>query len=225
MARLQRGDKLLIASHNPGKLREFAEMLAPHGVEVVAAADFDLPEPPEIGTTFEENARIKALAACQATGLPALSDDSGLEVEALDGAPGVYSADWGGPDKNFTAAMQRIYDQVKAANGWSDEGRRANFNATLVLVSPQQAQTGAQQAPVNHKAFVGKVFGTLQWPPRGSQGFGYDPMFEPDGASKTFGEMTSNEKHGTAGTASPGLSHRARALRKFIEAVVDGAKP
>lgn len=203
------GDRLLIATHNPGKLREFAELLAPLGIDTVSAGALNLPEPAETGTTFAANALIKAFAAAAATGLPALADDSGLEVAALEGAPGVYSADWGGPDKNFKAAMQRIHDEVTAANGWSDAGRRANFNATLVLALPELTAPGA------HQIFEGKVHGTLEWPPRGLDGFGYDPMFTPDGSTKTFGEMTSAEKHE--------YSHRARATTQFIAAI--GATP
>lgn len=219
MRRLKRGDKLVIATHNPGKLREFRELLTPYGVETVSAGELNLPEPEETGTTFEANALIKAFAASQATGLPALADDSGIEVEALDGAPGIYSADWGGPDKDFAGAMQRVHREVTEKNGWSDEGRRANFNATLVLAWPELATPGA------HVSFVGKVFGMLQWPPRGDAGFGYDPMFQPDGSDKTFGEMTSAEKHGADGWAEggEGLSHRARALKQFVEASIEGA--
>jgi XTP/dITP diphosphohydrolase len=218
MRRLQSGNKLLIASHNPGKLREFAELLQPYGIETVSAGDLDLPEPEETGDSFEANALLKAFAASQATGLPALADDSGLEVEALDGAPGIYSARWGGPDKDFATAMKRVHDEVTARNGWSEDGRRANFNATLVLAWPNLSEAGS------HVTFVGKVFGTLQWPPRGEAGFGYDPMFQPDGADKTFGEMTSAEKHGGSDWSNGGLSHRARALKQFVEASVDGAK-
>jgi XTP/dITP diphosphohydrolase len=210
MKRLTRGDKLLIASHNQGKLREFAELLRPFGIDTISAAALNLPEPEETGTTFAANALLKAFAASQASGLPALADDSGLEVAALDGAPGIYSARWGGPDKDFQAAMQRVYDEVRAKNGWTPEGRGANFNATLVIAWPEVASAGG------HATFEGKVFGTLQWPPRGPEGFGYDPMFQPDGATKTFGEMTSAEKHA--------LSHRARALQQFIAASVDGAQ-
>jgi XTP/dITP diphosphohydrolase len=214
---LQRGDKLLIASHNPSKLREFAELLQPYGIETVSAGDLDLPEPEETGASFEANALLKAFAASQVAGLPALADDSGLEVEALDGAPGIYSARWGGPDKNFAAAMERVHSEVVAKNGWSDDGRRANFNATLVLAWPNLTEAGS------HASFVGKVFGSLQWPPRGEAGFGYDPMFQPDSADKTFGEMTSTEKHGAFDRSSGGLSHRARALQQFVAASVDGA--
>ncbi len=214
MNKLRRGDRLVIASHNPGKIAEFAELLAPYGVEVTSAADLDLPEPEETGTTFQANARLKARAACDATGLPALADDSGLEVEALGGTPGIYSARWGGPNKDFAAAMQRVRDEVEAAVGWSPAGRRANFNATLVIAWPDGSDG----------AFEGKVFGTLQWPPRGEQGFGYDPMFQPDGTARTFGEMTSEEKHGRfADWPNGGLSHRARACSAFIKACIEGA--
>ena len=213
MRRLKRGDKLLIASHNPGKLREFEELLAPYGIATVSAGELNLPEPEETGDTFEANALLKAFGASQASGLPALADDSGIEVEALGGAPGIYSARWGGPDKDFAGAMARIHKEVTAKNGWTNDGRRANFNATLVLAWPELTAAGS------HAVFVGKVFGTLQWPPRGKGGFGYDPMFQPDGAAKTFGEMTSAEKHG----ADAGLSHRARALKKFVEASIEGA--
>ena len=208
--KLAKGDRLVIASHNAGKLREFAELLVPYGIDAVSAAELDLPEPEETGTTFAANALLKAFAASQATGLPALADDSGIEVEALGGEPGIYSARWGGPNKDFAAAMQRIHDEVSARNGWSDDGRRANFNATLVLAWPELSAAGA------HATFEGKVFGTLQWPPRGVGGFGYDPMFQPDGADKTFGEMAAAEKHA--------FSHRARALDLFVAASIDGAQ-
>lgn len=207
---LAKGDRLVIASHNAGKLREFGELLAPFGIDTVSAAELDLPEPEETGTTFAANALLKAFAASQATGLPALADDSGLEVEALGGEPGIYSARWAGPEKDFAAAMQRVHDAVAARNGWSDAGRRANFNATLVLAWPELTAAGA------HTTFEGMSCGTLQWPPRGSDGFGYDPMFQPDGTEKTFGEMTATEKHAH--------SHRARALKLFVAASVDGAQ-
>lgn len=207
---LSRGDRLVIATHNPGKLREFDALLAPFGIDTVSAGELGLPEPEETGTTFAANALLKAFAASQATGLPALADDSGLEVEALDGAPGIYSARWGGPEKDFAAAMQRVHDEVTARNGWAADGRRANFNATLVLAWPELTAAGS------HATFEGKVFGTLQWPPRGAGGFGYDPMFQPDGTDRTFGEMSDTEKHG--------LSHRARALALFVAESVDVAR-
>lgn len=215
MRKLKRGDRLVIASHNPGKLKEFAELLAPYAIETISAAELDLPEPEETGATFEENAILKARAAAAAAGLPALADDSGLEVEALEGAPGIYSARWGGPDKDFGAAMQRVHDEVVARADWSKAARRANFNATLALVWPD----GEAQC------FEGKVYGTLEWPPRGAGGFGYDPMFRPDGAAKTFGEMTPDEKHGQDDKSGEGgLSHRARACHAFVRDAVETAQ-
>ena len=136
MRKLKAGDRLVIASHNPGKLKEFADLLEPFDIETISAADLDLPEPEETGVTFEQNAVLKARAAAEASGLPALADDSGLEVQALDGAPGIYSARWGGPAKDFRAAMQRVHDEVEARAGWSEAMRRANFSATLALVWP-----------------------------------------------------------------------------------------
>ena len=219
---LKSGDRLVIASHNPGKLREFAELLAPYDISVVSAPELGLPEPEETGATFAENALIKAHAAANVAQLPALADDSGLEVELLAGAPGIHSADWGGPDKDFAGAMRRIHDEVVAkggsfASGAGDaDGPRANFNATLAIAWPD-GETAI---------FEGKVFGTLQWPPRGDAGFGYDPMFQPDGHARTFGEMTAEEKHGRvdewAHSAAGGLSHRARACRAFIAACLCG---
>jgi XTP/dITP diphosphohydrolase len=214
MRKLKAGDRLVIASHNPGKLKEFAELLAPFDIETISAGQLDLPEPEEAGVTFEENAVLKARAAAEASDLPALADDSGLEVEALDGAPGIYSARWGGPEKDFDAAMRRVHDEVVARSGWSEAARRANFNATLALVWPDGEA----------HCFEGKVFGTLEWPPRGAGGFGYDPMFRPDGADKTFGEMTPDEKHGKDDKwGDGGLSHRARACHAFVQAAVKGA--
>ncbi len=215
--RLAPGSRLVIASHNLGKLREFAELLAPFGVETVSAGELGLPEPEETGATFAENALLKARAAADAAGLPALADDSGLEVARLGGAPGIYSARWGGPDKDFAGAMRRVRDELLAAGATFgatpvDPGPRANFNATLVIAWPEC--DGGQ-----HAVFEGKVFGTLQWPPRGAGGFGYDPMFQPDGHTRTFGEMTSEEKHGR-GKDGGGLSHRARACAAFIAACV-----
>lgn len=209
--RLKAGDRLVVASHNPGKLREIAELLSPFNVATVSAGELGLPEPEETGTSFHANAEIKARAAAEATGLPALADDSGIEVAVLDGAPGVYSADWGGPDKDFAGAMQRVRDEVTAKSAWDDQGPVANFNATLALVWPDGSIT----------FFEGKVFGRLVWPPRGDNGFGYDPMFLADGESKTFGEMTITEKQGRGSDADGGLSHRARALNLFVNACVD----
>ncbi len=208
--RLSAGDQLVVASHNPGKLREISDLLAPFGIATRSAAELRLPEPEETGVTFRENAAIKARAAASATNLPALADDSGIEVAALDGAPGVYSADWGGPAKDFAGAMARVHDEVVARERWDAAGPRANFNATLALAWPDG----------EIDFFEGKVFGRLVWPPRGDYGFGYDPMFQPDGHTKTFGEMTREEKSGWSGEGAAGLSHRARALALFVEACV-----
>ena len=211
------GSKLVIASHNPGKLQEIGALLAPYNVTAVSASEFGLPEPEETGTTFHENAEIKARAAAVGTRLPALADDSGIEVEGLDGAPGVYSADWGGPDKDFAGAMQRVHDELSERGLWSDDAAnapRANFNATLALAWPSG----------DIRFFEGRVFGHLVWPPRGTLGFGYDPMFVADGQTKTFGEMTKEEKSGWTGGRDVGLSHRARALAQFITTCIDAAE-
>ena len=209
--KLKAGDRLVLASHNPGKLQEIRDLLAPHDVATVSAGELGLPEPEETGTTFVENAEIKARAAAEATGLVALADDSGVEVAELGGAPGVYSADWGGPEKDFTLAMRRIYDEVVARAQWPADGPIANFNATLALVWPDGEIA----------FFEGKVFGRLVWPPRGEQGFGYDPMFLADGQTKTFGEMSKQEKSGDPFAHGKGLSHRARALRAFMNACIE----
>ena len=200
MQRLHKGTRLVVASHNPGKLREIADLVAPFGLDVVSAGALGLPEPEETETTFAGNARLKAAAAATASGLPALSDDSGLEVEALGGDPGVYSARWAGPSKDFGAAMKRVADELTKRGAWSGAGPRANFTCALSLAWPDG---------VAH-IFEGKVFGRLVWPPRGAQGFGYDPMFQPDGEALTFGEMDPAAKHA--------ISHRARAFALFVDA-------
>lgn len=210
IGRLAAGDRLLVASHNKGKLAEFADLVAPWGVEVVSAASLGLVEPVETGTTFEENAALKAVTAARAAGIPALSDDSGLCVVALDGRPGVYSADWAGPGKDFAQAMRNIEEELAAARaktGLAD--RRAFFVAVLCLATPDGAT----------RFFRGEVHGEVVWPPRGQAGFGYDPMFRPDGHDRTFGEMTAAEKHGWRHGATA-LSHRARAFAAFADAVL-----
>lgn len=204
MRKLQKGTRLVVASHNPGKLREIADLVGPYGLEVVSAKDLNLPEPEETETTFAGNARLKAVAAATRSGLPALADDSGLEVEALGGRPGIYSARWAGPAKDFSLAMQRVADELTAVGAWSGAGPRANFTCALSLAWPD----GEAQI------FEGKVFGRLVWPPRGSRGFGYDPMFLPDGETLTFGEMDPARKHA--------ISHRARAFALFVDACLDG---
>ncbi|MGE7155617.1 RdgB/HAM1 family non-canonical purine NTP pyrophosphatase [Methylorubrum rhodesianum] len=190
--------KVVIATHNSGKLVEMRELLAPFGVEAVSAGELGLPEPDETGTMFAENAAIKALAAAKASGLPAFADDSGLCVDALDGAPGLFSARWAGPNKDFSGAMSRIAAELDQ-RGASD--RRAHFVSALVLAWPDG----------HTELFEGRVFGDLV-EPRGSLGFGYDPMFRPEGMDRTFGEISSEEKHGVDWQSGNALSHRARAF-------------
>ncbi|SOD95633.1 RdgB/HAM1 family non-canonical purine NTP pyrophosphatase [Caenispirillum bisanense] len=197
MARRFEGGRLVVASHNAGKVREINELLAPFGVEAVSAGALGLPEPEETEDTFVGNAVLKAKAAATAANLPALSDDSGLAVVALKGAPGIYSARWAGPGKDFKVAMERVHREM-AAGGNSD--RRAHFVCALCLAWPDG----------HTEVFEGKVNGELVWPPRGSRGFGYDPMFVPGGYDVTFGEMEPEKKHA--------MSHRARAFAQLVEA-------
>lgn len=189
--------KLVIASHNAGKVREIDELVARLAVDVVSAADLNLPEPEETGETFHENAKLKSLAAAQASGLPALADDSGLVIPALGGAPGIYSARWAGEHKNFAMAMQRIEKELLEAEGRA-QGSIAHFTCVLSLAFPD----GTEQA------FEGRVDGYLTFPPRGERGFGYDPIFIPKGYDSTFAEMPAHKKHE--------MSHRADAFRKFV---------
>jgi XTP/dITP diphosphohydrolase len=190
--RLPAGAKLVLASHNPGKLAEIEELMRPHSVSVVSAAELGLLEPVEDAPDFAGNARIKALAAARASGVPALSDDSGFCVAALGGAPGVLSARWAGPDKDFASAMARVNAELGEATD-----RRAWFIATLCLAWPD----------AHTDTFLGRVDGAAVWPPRGTKGFGYDPMFVPAGTAPTFGEMEPAEKHA--------VSHRARAFAQL----------
>ena len=205
MHRLIKG-RLVIATHNPGKLAEMRELLAPHGVEAVSAGELGLPEPEETGSDFRSNAAIKAIAAAQATKLPAFADDSGIVVEALDGAPGIYSARWAGPNKNFTAAMAQIERLLQERGATTPDRRRAHFISALCVAWPDD----------HLEEVEARVDGRLVWPPRGTAGFGYDPMFLPDGHMRTFGEMESIEKHGLP-PLGLGLSHRARAFVKLAE--------
>lgn len=199
--------KVVIATHNAGKLREMRELLAPFGVEAVSAGELDLPVPDETGHMFAENAAIKAHAAARATGLPAISDDSGLCVDALDGAPGLFTADWAGPEKDFPAAMARVERELHKRDVGPDGNRRARFVSALIVAWPDG----------HEELFEGRVFGDVVWPPRGEKGFGYDPMFQPDGFNRTFGELSSGEKHGIdwSGSQPEALSHRARAFLKL----------
>jgi XTP/dITP diphosphohydrolase len=198
---------VVIATHNPGKLKEMRELMAPFGIEMQSAYELGLAEPEETGATFAENARIKALAAAKATGRAAFADDSGLVVEALGGEPGIYSARWAGPDKNFSSAMQRIQTLLVERGATSPDKRRCAFIAALCLAWPDG----------HTEEFEGRVDGTAVWPPRGDRGFGYDPLFLPDGFDRTFGEMSAEEKHGLP-PKNQGLSHRARAFLKLAHA-------
>ena len=197
----------MIATHNPGKMREMRELLEPFGVDPVAASELGIGEPEETGVSFRENARIKAEAAARAARLPALSDDSGIMVDALAGAPGIHSARWAGPNKDFDAAMREINRQLVARGAVTPQVRSARFISALCVAWPDG----------HVEEFEGRVDGTLVWPPRGHKGFGYDPMFLPDGYDLTFGEMTSAAKHGLP-PMGLGLSHRARAFLKLAEA-------
>jgi len=199
--------RLVIATHNPGKLREMRELLAPYGIAAVSAGELGLAEPEETGTSFRANARIKAAAAARASGLPAFADDSGLAVDALGGEPGIYSARWAGPDKDFAHAMREVDAQLRARGAHAPGERRAHFVSALCVAWPDG----------HVEEFEAKVDGTLVWPPRGDLGFGYDPMFLPDGHQRTFGEMSADEKHGLP-PRGRGLSHRARAFFKLAAA-------
>lgn len=195
-------ETLIIASHNKGKISEIAELLAPLNISVSSASEHDLPEPEETGSTFEANAALKAEAACEATNLPCLADDSGLAVPALDGAPGIYSARWGGPEKDFNMAMKRVQSELEA-KGESAEGAAAYFVCNLALALPGKAT----------QHFEGQVHGTLTFPARGDKGFGYDPIFIAEGDSITFAEMDPAKKHA--------ISHRAVAFRALYEALAN----
>ena len=197
---LKRGDTLVVATHNPGKIREIEQLVAPYGIEIVTAGALGLPEPDETGVTFEANAMLKAIAASIASGHPALADDSGVVVDALDGAPGIQSARWAGSGKDFTGAMQRVEDGLIAAGAATPDKRTAHFVAVLCLAFPNGAT----------EVWRGEVRGHMVWPPRGGNGFGYDPMFVPEGETRTFGELTAAEKHGK--------SHRAKAFALFARA-------
>lgn len=212
MMKLQPGNRLVVASHNTGKVWEINQLLAPYGLNAISAANLHLEEPEETEPTFQGNARLKATAAAKGAKVPALADDSGLEIELLGGAPGIYSARWAGPDKDFGVAMKRVSDEIAAHGGWPAPGMygigpRANFTSVLCLAWP----SGETQI------FEGKVFGHLVWPPRGGNGFGYDPMFVPDGDTRTFGEMPPEAKYA--------ISHRTRAFEAFKSACLEHIAP
>ncbi len=197
--------KLVIASHNAGKVREIRDLLGPYGIEPISAADLDLPEPEETGTTFVANAELKALQAADLSGLPALADDSGLCVDALNGDPGIFSARWAGETRDFGLAMKLVNDRLDALEpeiAPPGVGRDAHFVCALALAWPDG----------HVEWFEGRVEGTLVWPPRGGNGFGYDAMFLPDGGSETFGEIDPDAKHA--------ISHRADAFRQMVAAVL-----
>ncbi|MBO6675669.1 MAG: RdgB/HAM1 family non-canonical purine NTP pyrophosphatase [Rhizobiales bacterium] len=204
------GERLLIASHNRGKIDELRALLEPIGLPVTSSADLELTDPEETGTTFEENALLKARAGHEATGLASLSDDSGLCIDALGGDPGIYTARWAGPEKDFSMAMRTVEEKLQAAGATSSDQRRAKFVAVLGLIRTDSSE----------ETFRGEVEGTLVWPPRGDQGFGYDPIFQPDGFDITFGEMDADTKHGWVPGEQSGLSHRARAFEKLFNAIV-----
>jgi len=202
MVRHFEGEALVIASHNPGKVAEIRAFLGAYVPKIVSAADLDLPEPDETGASFIENAELKARAAAAAARLPALADDSGLAVAALGGQPGIYSARWAGPTKDFMVAMRRVADELRGK-----QDRRARFVCALSLAWPPSERSGTQRV----ETVEGTVAGTLVWPQRGDKGFGYDPMFVPDGYAQTFGEMEPDAKHA--------ISHRADAFRKLVDRV------
>jgi XTP/dITP diphosphohydrolase len=203
--------KLVIATHNVGKLREMRELLAPYGIECVSAGELGLPEPEETGSTFTENALIKARSASSLAAMPALADDSGLCIDALGGAPGIYSARWAGGGKDFAGAMALVEEKLCAANALDPSARRAHFISALALTWPD-----------GHEEVVeGRIDGQIV-EPRGDRGFGYDPIFLPEGMTRTFGEMSSEEKHGIPADGSRALSHRARAFQELAARCLPG---
>lgn len=206
---------IVVASHNAGKIREIADLIGPFGFSAKSAAELNFVEPDETGTTFEENAAIKALASARASGLPALSDDSGLVIDALDGAPGVYTANWaetGDGTRDFPMAMQKVETALADKGATTAEQRTARFVSVLCLAWPDG----------HTEMFRGEVEGTIAWPPRGTEGFGYDPIFQPAGFDTTFGEMSAEEKHGWKPGDADALSHRARAFKIFVETCLEG---
>ncbi|MCJ8520397.1 XTP/dITP diphosphohydrolase [Pseudorhizobium tarimense] len=205
---------IVVASHNAGKIREIADLIGPFGFSAKSAAELEFDEPEETGTTFEENAAIKALASAKASGLPALSDDSGLVVDALDGAPGVYTANWAEREdgsRDFAVAMEKVEKALAEKGATGADQRTARFVSVLCLAWPDG----------HTEFFRGEVEGTVVWPPRGEKGFGYDPVFQPYGHDLTFGEMSSDEKHGWRRGEPEALSHRARAFKRFVETCLE----
>ena len=208
MSRLLDTPRLILASHNQGKLREMRELMADYGIEIISAGELGLIEPEETGVTFIENAELKALTAAKAAQLPAFADDSGLCVEALNNEPGIYSARWAGASKDFYAAMAKIEDLRQQAGARRPEQRRAHFVSALTIAWPDG----------HVESVEGKIYGEIVWPPRGDAGFGYDPFFLPEGHDRTFGEMSAEEKHGLPKDGGLALSHRARAFQMLEKA-------
>lgn len=205
---------IVVASHNAGKIAEIADLIGPFGFSAKSAAELKFEEPDETGTTFEENAAIKALASARVSGLPALSDDSGLVVDALDGAPGVYTANWAEREdgsRDFAMAMDKVEKALAERGATTPEQRSGRFVSVLCLAWPDG----------HTEMFRGEVEGTIVWPPRGTKGFGYDPVFQPKGYETTFGEMTAEEKHGWKPGDPQALSHRARAFKRFVETCLE----
>ncbi|MBA4796195.1 MAG: RdgB/HAM1 family non-canonical purine NTP pyrophosphatase [Rhizobiales bacterium] len=205
---------IVVASHNAGKIAEIADLIGPFGFSAKSAKDLAFVEPDETGTTFEENAAIKALASAKASGLPALSDDSGLVIDALDGAPGVYTANWAEREdgsRDFAMAMEKVEKALAERGATELSQRTCRFVSVLCLAWPDG----------HTEFFRGEVEGTIAWPPRGSAGFGYDPIFQPEGHERTFGEMTADEKHGWKPGDAAALSHRARAFKLFVETCLE----
>lgn len=205
---------IVVASHNAGKIAEIADLIGPFGFSAKSAKDLAFVEPDETGTTFEENAAIKALASAKASGLPALSDDSGLVIDALDGAPGVYTANWAEREdgsRDFAMAMEKVEKALAERGATEPSQRTCRFVSVLCLAWPDG----------HTEFFRGEVEGTIAWPPRGFAGFGYDPIFQPEGHERTFGEMTADEKHGWKPGDAAALSHRARAFKIFVETCLE----
>ena len=206
MRKLNTAEKLVVASHNPGKVWEINELIAPFGLNAISAGELGLPEPEETEPTFHGNAKLKAISAATGANLPALADDSGLEVDALDGAPGIFSARWAGPDKDFSIAMKKVADALTERGAWAKDAPKANFISVMCLAWPDGEAI----------FFEGRVDGTLVWPGRGTNGFGYDPMFVADGETLTFGEMNPPDKYA--------ISHRTRAFEKFKTVLENSAE-
>ncbi|TCL72177.1 RdgB/HAM1 family non-canonical purine NTP pyrophosphatase [Rhizobium sp. BK251] len=205
---------IVVASHNAGKIREIQDLIGPLGFTARSAAELNFVEPDETGTTFEENAAIKAIASASASGMPALSDDSGIVIDALGGAPGVYTANWAETEdgtRDFAMAMEKVETALEKAGASKPESRTARFVSVLCLAWPDG----------HVEFFRGEVEGTVAWPPRGTQGFGYDPIFQPQGYEQTFGEMSAEEKHGWNIGKPQALSHRARAFKLFVETCLE----